>query len=386
VQQNSNNILRDSAFLAHVGNQHFWVDGGSSGGTTGTIYEYNVADGDNFYQSDGGDVCTSIATGTCKYNVAINASGTIFTAKTGGSAALTMNHNTSYDSFSGSMGEAAGSATMLTSFLNNLIISPYPTGTAEQGGLWQESSFVTQTMGAGTLDYNGFYGTMYSSNLTNAALSGIVSYVGPATYSAWFTSATYGTTSGYGTHDIHADPQFVDSTRTLCKFYTSNGGYANCAETAANTATTSTSTTLIYCTTCNFTSWNIGTNDWVADYASAGDSPRGVAQVTTVNSATEITVSPAITGMTSGDHFTFITDTRGLGRAIVTLNGWDYTGASTTPVSWATTIGALNYIRAGFAFQNSTYHNAGSDGLDIGAVAYEAPASSTNAFWMFNTP
>src|SRR4029077_17024528 len=100
-----------------------------------------------------------------------------------------------------------------------------------------------------------------------------------------------------------------------------------------------------------------------------GGSYLGQAQVTVVNSSTQITISPAITGLASGTIFSFITDVIGIAKAMVTVNGYDFQGNAITPVSWATTANALSYIRAGFAPTNVALHNAGSDGADIGAVA-----------------
>lgn len=41
------------------------------------------------------------------------------------------------------------------------------------------------------------------------------------------TTDTYGTTAGYGTHDVHTDPQFHDPTVTLCKWYLLVNGSGN---------------------------------------------------------------------------------------------------------------------------------------------------------------
>jgi len=118
--------------------------------------------------------------------------------------------------------------------------------------------------------------------------------------------------------------------------------------------------------------------------------------VTSVASATHLVISPAVTGFTSGDYFTFVTATRGVGRAILSLNGWDYgsgssNGASTpvrtTPTAWATVTNALAYIRQGFTPMNGQLKHAGKPSdctstyqyqtCDIGAVpVYPATAQA----------
>jgi hypothetical protein len=186
----------------------------------------------------------------------------------------------------------------------------------------------------------------------------------------------YGSTSGYGTNDIHANPYFVDPTRNNCTYFvTIGGGTANCQWNAATggsgnyyTSTSVSGTALINDTNANFTAtgWTAD-NDWVVIYAGATLTFRCAAQVTAV-SATQITISPACTGLTSGDAFSNITATRLLGRQIVTINGWDYQGHPTTPAAWAQTSLALAWIYQGYMPHNLIYKGAGDDGSDIGAV------------------
>jgi hypothetical protein len=199
--------------------------------------------------------------------------------------------------------------------------------------------------------------------------------------SYWDTPAPpgilYGTTSGVGTHDIHADPDFYDPTRTLCSYFVRvGGGTAPCSWDSALGAfgghyqSTSTSGTTVINDTAagvNFTTFGIeANNDWVLVYQGSCSSFRCAVQVTSV-SPTQLIVD-SCPGLTTGDGFTFITALRGLGRAIVTLNGWDYQGNPVTPTSWATTAQAWAWVRAGFAPQNLVYKGAGDDGSDLGAV------------------
>ena len=188
--------------------------------------------------------------------------------------------------------------------------------------------------------------------------------------SYWSTPGWYYGDSHNGSHDLHVNPNFVDATRTLCTWLTSNGGYAPCAHTGNLVATSGTTSTTIVCSACDFVGWGISTQDIVAAYTVSAIL-RGVGQVVGVNDAHTIVISPALTGLSSGDHFTFITATRNVGQKIVTSSGYDYLG---NPVSFDNTwsvFSAMNYLSQGFAPQNLSLKKAGStlDGSpDIGGV------------------
>jgi len=202
--------------------------------------------------------------------------------------------------------------------------------------------------------------------------------------SFWATPGWVYGDSNNGSHDLHVNPNFIDPTRTLCTFLTSNGGYAPCGHTGDIAATSGTTTTTIACSTCDFVSWGITTSDVVADYTSAGVI-RGVVQVVTVNDLHTLTVSPAQTGMTSGDHFSFVTATRNLGQKIVTSSGYDYLGNPVSFDSRWSVFTAMNYLSQGFTPQNLALKGVGSpqDGSpDIGRVAVRQPAKVHHpGFW-----
>jgi len=238
--------------------------------------------------------------------------------------------------------------------------------------------------------------TLQSPGITWGGSNTIVGYAGYKSTASQF----YGQTAGYGTHDIHANPQFVDASRTICVWYNAVSGAPATECVGSQTgnipvttgfifSTTSTpNTTHIVCSACNFTGWgNIGTNTVVEVYTGAsGSTVRGTSLISAVVDATHITLATAITGLTAGDAFTFITVTQGVGRGIVSINGWDYgSGASngagtpvaTTASSWATTANALSYIRAGFTPMSGQLKNAAQPSdcttgkastCDIGAV------------------
>src|SRR4029077_642160 len=123
----------------------------------------------------------------------------------------------------------------------------------------------------------------------------------------------------------------------------------------------------IFCSTCHFNSWGLGTYTVVQDYTTTTTTVRGRSAVSAVTSDTELTLATAITGEASGDVFTFVTATQGIGYGIIATNGWDFgsgsgNGASTptavTPVTWSNPASALNYVRQGFMLMNGQLKNA----------------------------
>ena len=82
--------------------------------------------------------------------------------------------------------------------------------------------------------------------------------------------------------------------------------------------------------------------------------------------------------------------TQGVGRGLITINGWDYgsggsgTPVATTPTTWANAASALAYVRTGFTPMNGQLKNAAKSSdcttgnaltCDIGAVpVYPATA------------
>jgi hypothetical protein len=196
--------------------------------------------------------------------------------------------------------------------------------------------------------------------------------------SYWNHPGWYYGDSNNGSHDIHADPQFVDATRSLCKWYQTNSGAQVTCPTYGSVmtgvsllrATTGTGGTTIVCATCNFTANGVTTADVVRVFQSTGQNIRGTAAITAVNQ-TSLTLATPITGLTGGDTFDFITATQGLGKMLVQAAGFDWNGNPVTPPSWATVANGMQYVYEGFAPRNFIYHGAGSpaDGFpDIGAV------------------
>ncbi len=184
--------------------------------------------------------------------------------------------------------------------------------------------------------------------------------------------------SNNGSHDIHSNPLFVDSTRTLCTWYRLNSSVPVSCPTYGSvmagasllTATGGTGGTTITCSTCSFSAHGITNADVVRVFASTGQTVRGWSAISSV-SPTSLTLASSIPGLAAGDTFDFITVTQGIGRALVEANGFDWNGNQVMPFGWGTVGNAMRYVYAGYAPRNFVYKHAGSpqDGFpDIGAV------------------
>ena len=196
--------------------------------------------------------------------------------------------------------------------------------------------------------------------------------------SYWNHPGWYYGDSHNGSHDIHADPMFVDSSRTLCTWYKANTGASLLCPTygsimsnpGALIATSGTAGTTLHCASCNFTANGITTADIVQVFMGRDSTPRGWSTISAV-SAQSLTLNMTISNLSVGDTFDFITSTQGLGKIMVQAAGFDWNGNPVGTPSWATVANAMSYIYSGFAPQNFVYRGAGSpeDGFpDIGAV------------------
>ena len=172
--------------------------------------------------------------------------------------------------------------------------------------------------------------------------------------------------------DQHVNPNWRDPDHaTVCWWAYKNGATVRCnipPATASGSflATSGTNTTTIVCSACDFTATglNVQVGEPLIDWTNHSTTNRGYSVVATVGSPDvhTLTVSPAITGMTSTDNFAFLDATQGVGRALATLNGWDYTGAYTAPLSWANVPSLYTYIFNAFTPMNGMLKNAAYSG------------------------
>jgi hypothetical protein len=198
------------------------------------------------------------------------------------------------------------------------------------------------------------------------------------TTSYWSHPGWYYGDSNNGSHDIHADPMFVDATRTLCGWYKANSGSGVSCPTYGSVmngnstlkATDGSSGTTLVCSTCNFTGNGITTDDVVRVFAGSGQTVRGWSAISSVT-ATTLTLTSPISQLQKNDAFDFITATQGIGKMMVRSAGFDWNGNPVSIPAWPTVPAAMQYIFSGFAPRNFIYKGAGSpvdDFPDIGAV------------------
>ncbi len=197
--------------------------------------------------------------------------------------------------------------------------------------------------------------------------------------SYWNHPGWYYGDSNNGSHDIHANPLFVDSTRTLCGWYKSNSGATLSCPTYGSImsprgmflSSPGTGGVTIVCTQCNFTANGVTTADVVRVFIGGGTVMRGWSNISAVTQTT-LTLTTTIPGLGTKDSFDFITGSQGIGKTMVQSAGFDWNGNPVVPPTWANVAGAMQYIYGGFTPQNLIYHGAGSpaDGFpDIGAIS-----------------
>jgi hypothetical protein len=389
-----NLVIENSATYGHTSNLHIYQEQGTDGGTTANKFWYNIIDGDSFFSSDTADICLPFLAITCSYNISLNNSGTLWTTLGTGNL-VTADHNTLYNTVGGSVAENGFAATQMVSTQNNLVVKPFDLsgqGNAKEDlihtGISTAGSYIRQT--GWTVDYNAFFAMPGSGD-----------------------SGAPPVNSGNGGN-------LVNSTLGVIGLV----GFSQSPDTAldAKTATAGTTTTDVFCTTCDFV-----TNAKVGDYvlktgAVGGGQFTSNCRIATISTATHVVCASAMAVVAdtfsvracyktsagacvnygasgfglhdvhlSADPFTTsanlavsawatsvgLTATpQGVGRALVTLNGCDYLGASTTPSAVAS-IGALNtYIRAAATPKANAGlgASASGDSTFIGALA---PAVAT---------
>lgn len=210
----------DVTFLARYDNQHYC--GGSEAGTLApSTWDGVIWDGDGYIDPNNAGDCIMAKDPSTFLNVInINKAGTLFSGLAA-SANITIKNATCYKSFGLAIGETVGSPTQLAD-LKNVIFSEM------ERGVYQNSAFVSMTNNP--IDYIGFWSMTTAANLDHPLL-GVNSYMGAETYAPWFSTGSFDGTAGRGMHDINADPQFKDPSRTIRKWFGSVLG----VDTSSNT-------------------------------------------------------------------------------------------------------------------------------------------------------
>lgn len=214
----SGHKLLNSVFLTHIDNPHFTVELNSSGNALGGILlEGNLFDADDYFSTDTGEAITSTGTGTIQRNILIGGAGSLYGAVDVDSSVDIYNNTViGNKTCLAATGETVGAATQLLNVKNNLMY--YSTIAPAAGSIVQRSAMVPQT--GFEIDYNASYGNPVGTVTypLGHPYAGNQSYLGPATFAAWWAPAqTFGTNNA--THDLVVDPGFIDSAWTVRAFF-----------------------------------------------------------------------------------------------------------------------------------------------------------------------
>ena len=189
---------------------------------------------------------------------------------------------------------------------------------------------------------------------------------------------------------FHVSPAWRDPDHaTTCYWFTHNGGTAHCGTSGDYLATASTGTSDIYCSSCDFVTWNVQVGEPVVVYATSSLTTRGYSTVASVATLHHITLTTPITGLAANDQFAFLDVTQGVGRAMVQANGFDYTGAYAAVPSWTTVANLNSYLDNALTPMNGMLKNAAYSGdcatlltvlghCDVGPVQSYPPAILSN--------
>lgn len=158
---NSDSLFQDWVMYDHTPNQHHIVGYRNSGGGQGNTYKQMVFDGDGYAGFDTGDDYQDFGNYSASYGLHINSSGTVYTLGALSSQSITLDHETVYNSFGGTLCENLCTGTMLNRFSNSLFVLPSQILGAEypgNDGMHNASKFnVRQTSNSVATDYNFFW-------------------------------------------------------------------------------------------------------------------------------------------------------------------------------------------------------------------------------------
>lgn len=205
---NANNKYEDVISFARCGNQHhFDVKVGSLGLATTTASRF-LFDGDGYFEYDTGDCFIPTSSVIADTVLCINKAGCPASLHTATSS-ISFNKLTSDNNYHIAVGETVGASTQLVKLKNSLF-------TNQNKGIQQNSAF--QSLDSPSIDYNGYYNMTDTTNQTHP-IKGTRSYVGNTTVASWFVGGTFDGTAGRGLNDVNADPQYIDNTRTVRKWF-----------------------------------------------------------------------------------------------------------------------------------------------------------------------
>lgn len=225
-----NGIVVEDAFFgvdqSSSSNPHYCVFNLVDSGGKPTIMRRNVCDGFGSQGADSGDFAIAAGSVIVERNIMMNQAGVLLPVVDTSVRSYIRRNTQCNAGGSTNAGESVGQALAIRRFTSNLFVD-------DTAGIHQDAVFVSQS--EFVCDYNGFYNMTTAGNVDHPTADGgspVNSYLGAATFAAWRTDgATYGTTNGFGLHDIYGDPAFVDKTRTAITWYNtifgSGGSFSN---------------------------------------------------------------------------------------------------------------------------------------------------------------
>jgi len=158
---NSDSLFQDWVMYDHTPNQHHIVGYRTAGGGSSNTYKRMVFDGDGYAGFDTGDDYQDFGNYSASYGLHINSSGTAFTLGAQANQSISLDHETLYNTFGGTLCENLCSGTMLNYFRNSLFVLPSTILGSEypgNDGMHNGSKFtVRQTSSSGNTDYNFFW-------------------------------------------------------------------------------------------------------------------------------------------------------------------------------------------------------------------------------------
>lgn len=134
--KNSDAIFQDWVLLNHSNNQHHISGMEFDAGGSRNTYKGIIFDGDGYVSYDAGDDYQDTGVYSASGGLHINSSGTLFTLGAYTGQNITVDHETMYNSFGGSICETKCANTMLAQISNSLFVLPSTVGSmgGETGG------------------------------------------------------------------------------------------------------------------------------------------------------------------------------------------------------------------------------------------------------------
>jgi hypothetical protein len=145
----------------HTPNQHSVVGSIANGNGTSNAYTGMVFDGDGYTAFDTGDDYQDFGNYTASYGLHINSSGTAFTLGASGQQSMSLSHETSYDTYGGTLCEGQCVPTMFEGWSSSLFVLPSELLGPEylgNDGMHNDPKFTArQSSPSSATDYNFFW-------------------------------------------------------------------------------------------------------------------------------------------------------------------------------------------------------------------------------------